>query len=120
MTTLKTPEEVAEEACWTEDWDCTQRDIELVIKQDRATIAAVLKKRLEGIEEYMAVKDNDSHRYEIPRSKKEEWDAFCAIPEDDERSWGVPEWAVRIDGLPVRSYKDQAIAIIDEVLSNNK
>lgn len=67
--------------------------------------------RLEGMEEYIAVKDNDTHRYQIPRSKKAEWEVFCEIPEDDEKSWDVPEWAERIDGMPVKSFKQNIIDI---------
>lgn len=44
------------------------------------------------------VQDNSSHWYLIPANKKEEWSDFVCIPEDDERSWDVPEWANRIDG----------------------
>ena len=50
---------------------------------------------------FIEAKDNDSHRYKIPLSKRAEWQAFCEIPEDDERSWDVPEWAQRIDGEPI-------------------
>lgn len=49
-------------------------------------------------QEYMEVTDNSSHHYVIPYDKREEWEAFCAIPEDDESSWEVPAFAERIDG----------------------
>ena len=71
-----------------------------------------MRENIEVLEEYMAVKDNDTHRYQIPRSKKEEWDAFLEIPEDDERSWDVPEWAERIDGMPVKSFKEQVLSTL--------
>lgn len=76
------------------------------------THTAHLVERIEALDEFIAVKDNDGHRYQIPRSKKHEWDEFMEIPEDDERSWDVPEWAERIDGMPVTSFKDQAIDIV--------
>ena len=52
-------------------------------------------------EEFIAVKDNDCHRYQIPRNKKEDWYKWLEIPEDDERSWDVPDYAERIDGEDV-------------------
>jgi hypothetical protein len=42
--------------------------------------------------------DCSGHQYLIPEAREAEWGAFCEIPEDDERSWEVPDWAVRIDG----------------------
>ncbi len=47
---------------------------------------------------YKIVSDNSGHKYYIPVDKQVEWDAFASINEDDERSWDVPEFAVRIDG----------------------
>jgi hypothetical protein len=49
-------------------------------------------------EEFIVVKDNDCHRYKIPRSKDKDWDEWLEIDEDDERSWDVPEYAERLDG----------------------
>lgn len=36
--------------------------------------------------------------YVIPVSKKQDWNKFCEIPEDDEASWDIPEWAVKVGG----------------------
>lgn len=47
--------------------------------------------------------DNDGHRYQIPSSKREEWFKWCEIPSEDERSWDVPGFAERIDGMSVKS-----------------
>ena len=47
---------------------------------------------------YTEVTDNSCHHYLIPYDRLEEWDKFMEIPEDDERSWDVPEFAERIDG----------------------
>lgn len=44
------------------------------------------------------VSDNSGHDYVIPSEKLNEWDVFMQIPDDDERSWDVPDWAHRIDG----------------------
>ncbi len=86
-------------------------DRERVKEEGRNEERERIAKAIENAEEYMAVKDNDSHRYEIPKSKKNEWETFCEIPSDDERSWDVPEWANRIDGQPVRSFKTIATQI---------
>lgn len=47
---------------------------------------------------HVLVGDNSGHEYVIPESKQDEWDTFMEIPEDDERSWDVPEWAERKEG----------------------
>lgn len=47
---------------------------------------------------YCVVSDNDGHSYCIPALRIEEWNRFMEIPEDDERSWDIPKFAVRIDG----------------------
>lgn len=48
--------------------------------------------------EYTEVQDDSTHHYIIPFERLEDWEKFLEIPEDDERSWEVPEWAERIDG----------------------
>jgi len=73
--------------------------------------------RIEKIEAFIAVKDNDTHRYQIPASKFDEWNKFLEIPEDDERAWDVPEWAERIDGMPVKSVKEQVLSTLQELKS---
>lgn len=55
----------------------------------------------EDKEEMSEAYDNDSHRYQIPVSKTYEWSQFLDIPADDESSWDVPEWAERVDGMPI-------------------
>lgn len=70
---------------------------------------------LKDTEEYIAVKDNDTHRYQIPKSKKGEWDIFCDIPSDDEASWDVPEWAERLDGMPLTSFKDTSLTNLSDL-----
>ncbi|MEM9745041.1 MAG: hypothetical protein AAF918_20375 [Pseudomonadota bacterium] len=47
---------------------------------------------------FMMVQDNSCHWYLIPAEYLEAWDDFLDIPEDDERSWNVPDWAREIDG----------------------
>lgn len=72
-----------------------------------------IREKVEKLEEYVEAKDNDCHRYQIPSSKAGEWDKFLEIPSDDERSWDVPEWAERIDGMPVKSFKDSVLQILE-------
>jgi hypothetical protein len=42
--------------------------------------------------------DCSGHTYLVPLARAAEWEAFCELPEDDERSWDVPAWAGRLDG----------------------
>lgn len=47
---------------------------------------------------YMLGQDNSCHWYILPADKKDEWEEWLSIDEDDERSWDVPEFAQFIDG----------------------
>ena len=47
---------------------------------------------------YRIVGDNSGHKYVIPVAKSEDWSRWMEIPDDDERAWVEPEYAVRIDG----------------------
>jgi hypothetical protein len=49
---------------------------------------------------YFLNTDNDSHWYLIPTEKREEWENWCELPEGDENSWNVPEWAEALGGAP--------------------
>ncbi|HEY3495958.1 MAG TPA: hypothetical protein VGK73_14770 [Polyangiaceae bacterium] len=49
---------------------------------------------------FFLAQDNSCHWYCVPTSKREEWEAWCDIPEDDERSWNEPDYARRLDGGP--------------------
>jgi hypothetical protein len=55
-------------------------------------------KKMTNRQKYLIVRDNSCHWYCIPETKKEEWEEFCNIPEDDEASWSPPSFAVGIDG----------------------
>lgn len=46
--------------------------------------------------------DNDSHWYIIPVEHAAEWSAWCEIPEDDERAWTPPPFALEVGGSPSR------------------
>jgi hypothetical protein len=47
---------------------------------------------------YRIVGDNSGHKYYIPVDRTDDWSKFTELDEDDERSWAVPGYAVRIDG----------------------
>jgi len=70
-----------------------------------------VRKEIRLIDEKIAVTDNDGHRYEIPESKKETWYKWIEIPEDNEDSWDVPDWAERIDGLQVESLRETILSL---------
>lgn len=49
---------------------------------------------------YFLDQDNSSHWYVIEASHRTEWDAWCNLPEDDERGWDAPEFAHAVGGAP--------------------
>lgn len=51
---------------------------------------------------YFVDQDHDCHWYIVPSHREDEWNAWLAIPSDDERSWDVPEWATEVGGAPNR------------------
>lgn len=89
--------------------EVAKRYASIAVSKERERIVEGIK----SLEEMIAVKDNDSHRYQIPQSRYHEWEDFCNIPSDDEKSWDVPEWAERIDGMPVTSLKQSVINLIN-------
>jgi len=42
--------------------------------------------------------DCSGHEYIVPFAKYDEWNEWVDIPEDDERSWEEPSYAIRLDG----------------------
>jgi hypothetical protein len=50
------------------------------------------------IERYFVGSDNSGHEYYVPISKRDDFQAWAELPEDDEAGWEVPEYAKRIDG----------------------
>lgn len=42
--------------------------------------------------------DNDCHWYVVPDEKREAWDEWVDLDEDDPRGWTAPSWAERING----------------------
>lgn len=51
-------------------------------------------------ERFFLDQDQSSHWYLVPVKRRAEWNAWCDLDEDDERSWTPPEWAVRLGGGP--------------------
>lgn len=47
---------------------------------------------------FRLVSDNSGHDYVIPVDRSEDWEAFMAIPEDDQASWEVPDFAHQVEG----------------------
>ena len=43
--------------------------------------------------------DSDAHWYLVPAERRMDWDGRD-LPEEDEYSWEVPSWAIRIGGAP--------------------
>jgi len=52
------------------------------------------------VEQWFVDSDNDGHWYLVPVAHRAEWEQFLDLPESDERSWDVPEWAVALVGGP--------------------
>lgn len=82
-------------------------------------------REIEGLrkEPFIEATDNDSHRYQIPHSKREDWIRWCEIGEKDSEDplgWETPAYAERIDGMPITDTRlfnqalDQAISILKE------
>ncbi|WP_298983411.1 hypothetical protein [uncultured Roseibium sp.] len=57
-----------------------------------------LRKKTEEPERFFIGGDNSGHEYAVPVAKRDEWEAWVSLDEDDERSWDAPEFAIRIDG----------------------
>lgn len=49
-------------------------------------------------EKYFIDKDQSSHYYIIPLSKKEDWKKFNQLDEDDPKSWELPDYAIPVGG----------------------
>lgn len=42
--------------------------------------------------------DQSSHHYLVPCERLSDWDAYVSLPESDESSWTVPDFAIPFDG----------------------
>lgn len=52
------------------------------------------------MERYFLDQDNDCHWYVVPAASRAEWEAWRAIPSDDERAWEPPAFAMPLGGSP--------------------
>ena len=50
------------------------------------------------MERYFLSQDQSSHWYVVPFACQDQWQSWRDLPEDDERSWEAPEFAVRVHG----------------------
>jgi len=74
-------------------------------------------------EEFVEAFDNDGHRYQIPTNKRDEWYKWCEIPSDNEESWDTPDFAERIDGMPIKQnsgFNDGLSAVLTNVFNEKK
>lgn len=61
----------------------------------------ILSKRLgPGPKRYFLDQDNSCHWYLVDASKREEWDKWVTLDEDDPAGWDSPDFAEMIDGHP--------------------
>jgi len=51
---------------------------------------------------YFLDRDESCHWYIVPEPRRADWEAFLALPAEDERSWEVPEWVTPLQGSPSR------------------
>ena len=72
-----------------------------ILSAEKETVKRCIEALPKKKELFIQVYDNSSHRYQIPWSKRDDWFKWCEIPENDERSLETPEWAKRIDGMPL-------------------
>lgn len=49
---------------------------------------------------YFIDSDHDGHWYIIPEANRDQWRHWLNIPQHDERSWQVPEFASDLIGGP--------------------
>jgi hypothetical protein len=64
------------------------------------------QKYMENRTKYILGQDNSCHWYLLPADKKEEWEEWLDISEEDERSWTLPEFAKFIDGWHKLSFEN--------------
>jgi hypothetical protein len=47
---------------------------------------------------YRLAQDNDAHWYVIPVDKTEEFNAWCALDDEDENGWVAPYYTIPVCG----------------------
>ena len=48
---------------------------------------------------YCIAHDNSGHEFYIPVDKRDDWDEWLCLPDDDERGWNPPDYARYVDGI---------------------
>lgn len=51
---------------------------------------------------FFFAQDNSFHWYLVRADRRDEWDAWCELDADDERSWVTPDYAQRLNTRPSR------------------
>jgi len=51
-------------------------------------------------ERYFMSTDDSGHWYIIPVTKRQEWEEWSDLPEEDERTWEAPDFARPVGGSP--------------------
>ena len=51
-------------------------------------------------ERFFLATDISSHWYVVPESKRDDWEKFEALDDDDEASWFPPSFATPLGGSP--------------------
>ena len=51
---------------------------------------------------YFLDADQCGHWFIIPAEKRDEWNEFINIDEDDPLGWEMPEWVIYLNGCPAR------------------
>lgn len=54
-------------------------------------------------------RDCSLHWYLVPAARRAEWEAWANIPEDDERSWTVPDFARAIDDYHTLTFAEPEV-----------
>jgi len=81
-------------------------DIKQFISSRQISLIKMIVEIVENTDEYVEAYDADGHRYQVPKSKKAEWEEWDEYSSSLEEAEETPEWAERIDGLDVKSFKD--------------
>lgn len=58
---------------------------------------------------YFMDQDNSGHNYIIEASRRNEWESWLGIDEDDEESWNVPDFARGIDGISEIEFENPSV-----------
>jgi len=75
-------------------------------KHIQISLIKMIVEIVENTDEYVEAYDADGNRYQVPKSKKAEWEEWDEYSSSLEEAEETPEWAERIDGLDVISFKD--------------